>query len=69
MPGTNWHDMASYKIAVPPEAIAVSLTGIVGPMLEKLSAGIFESRKLAAMHDYLLPKLLSGQVRVEAAHG
>ena len=28
-----------------------------------------ESRKLAAMRDYLLPNLLSGEVRVEAAHG
>lgn len=64
MPRTNWRDMASYKIAVPPETIAASLTDIVGPMLELLSAGIFESRKLAAMRDYLLPKLLSGAVRV-----
>ena len=26
-------------------------------------------RKLAEVRDYLLPKLLSGQVRVEVAHG
>lgn len=69
MPRTNWRDMASYKIAIPPEAIAATFTGIDGPLLELLSAGIFESRKLAAMRDYLLPKLLSAQVRVEAARG
>jgi len=73
MPRTNWRDMASYTIAVPPEDIAATFTGIVGPTLELNSAGIFESRKLAEMRDYLLPKLLSGVVRFNlsdvGAHG
>lgn len=67
MPRTNYRDMASYKIAVPPETTAASFEDIVRPMLELLSAGIFESRTLAGMRDYLLPKLLSSEVRVRAA--
>lgn len=65
MPRTNWHDMASFKIAVPPDAAAAALTDIVAPMLALLTSGIFESRQLAAMRDYLLPKLLSDIVRVD----
>lgn len=64
MPRTNYRDMASYEIAIPPETTAASFADIVRPMLELLSAGIFESRTLAGMRDYLLPKLLSGAVRV-----
>jgi type I restriction enzyme S subunit len=67
MPRTNWRDMASFKIAVPPDAAAAALTDIVTPMLALLTSGIFESRQLAVTRDYLLPKLLSGEVRVRDA--
>jgi type I restriction enzyme S subunit len=66
MPRSNYRDMASYKVAIPPKAAAASLVHIVRPMLALLTAGIFEARKLAAMRDYLLPKLLKGEVRVGA---
>ncbi len=67
MPRTNWNDMAAYQIAMPPPALGAALTAIVGPMCDLIRSGIFEARKLAAMRDYLLPKLLSGQVRVADA--
>lgn len=69
MPRTNYRDMASYEIAVPPETIAASLTDIVRPMFDLLTAGIFESRQLAMLRDYLLPRLLRGRMSVEVAHG
>jgi len=37
-------------------------------LLELLLATADESSKLAAMRDYLLPKLLSGDLQVEAAY-
>lgn len=39
------------------------------PLFELLTACVKESAKLAEMRDYLLPRLLSGAVRVEAGHG
>jgi hypothetical protein len=36
----------------------------VGPMLDMIAASIHESRRLATLRDYLLPRLLSGRVRV-----
>lgn len=40
---------------------------VVNPMFDCIRGGIEESRKLAALRDYLLPKLLSGAVRVKEA--
>jgi hypothetical protein len=34
-----------------------------------VAANLEESADLAAMRDYLLPKLLSGQAQVEVTHG
>src|SRR5450756_831832 len=39
------------------------------PLFDLLTACVKENVQLAEMRDYLLPRLLSGRVRVEAAHG
>lgn len=67
MPRTNWRDMADYAIALPPESIAAAFNEPVSAMTELMVSGIFESRKLAQLRNYLLPKLLSGEVRVREA--
>lgn len=64
MPRTNWKDMAAFPVAVPQEPVAAAFERTVRPMLDLIKASIFESRKLAELRDYLLPKLLSGEVRV-----
>ena len=69
MPRTNWGDIARYVIPLPPELVANSFTNIVAPMIEAMVKGIFENHKLAELREYLLPRLLSGQVRVEVDHG
>lgn len=69
MPRTNWGDMARFVIPLPPEPLANSFTNIVAPMIEAMIKGIFENHKLAQLRDYLLPRLLRGQVRVEVDHG
>jgi type I restriction enzyme S subunit len=64
MPRTNWKDMAAFKTAFPPSKVVLAFQEQIGPMLDLITASIHESRRLAALRDYLLPKLLSGQVRV-----
>ncbi|MCK6485231.1 MAG: restriction endonuclease subunit S [Phycisphaerae bacterium] len=64
MPRTNWRDMARYVIAVPPDTVARAFNDLVSAMTTLLVSAIFESRKLAQLRDYLLPKLISGEVRV-----
>jgi type I restriction enzyme S subunit len=57
--------MGRYQIAVPPPAVLESFGGAVQPLFRLSSALSGESRKLTVLRDYLLPKLLSGQVPVE----
>jgi type I restriction enzyme S subunit len=67
MPRVSWSDIARYEIALPPEPVAAKLTGTIQPLVERIIANIHEFRTLAALRDALLPKLLSGEVRVKAA--
>jgi len=67
MPRTNWQDMARYQIALPPVSVAAAFTALVQPLVEHIIASIHESRTLAALRDTLLPKLLSGELRVKNA--
>ena len=64
MPRTNWKDMAAYGAAVPPLPVASAFQGQIEPMLHLITGSIHESRRLATLRDYLLPRLLSGRVRV-----
>jgi type I restriction enzyme S subunit len=56
--------MDHYYIAAPDELIAKSFSELVGPLFACIGAGKAESAKLATLRDYLLPRLLSGRVRV-----
>lgn len=64
MPRVSWSDIARYEIALPSEKVAGELTSKIQPLVERIIANIHESRTLAALRDALLPKLLSGAVRV-----
>lgn len=65
MPRTSWEYVRSFGIALPPKSLAAAFTLAVKPMIDRVIANIYESRKLAAVRDALLPKLLSGELRVE----
>ena len=65
MPRTNWKDMSKYEIVIPPEPVAASLNAIVQPMINSIHSRIHESRTLTTIRDALLPKLLSGEIRVQ----
>jgi len=67
MPRTNWSDISSFKVALPPRLIAAAFTRIIQPMLDRVHANLHQSRTLATLRDNLLPKLLSGELSVAAA--
>lgn len=58
-----------YMIAVSPGALAASFGTLVGPLFAKARANSEESATLAAMRDALLPKLISGEIRVKDIEG
>ncbi|MGK2897660.1 MAG: restriction endonuclease subunit S [Burkholderiaceae bacterium] len=69
VPTLNRNHVHSLPIVAPPETLlrAFEETCRVTFSLDQHSRS--ESEMLAAIRDYLLPKLLSGNVRVEAVHG
>jgi len=67
MPRSNWKDMSRYDVAVPSGEIAKSFSDLVRPMTEKMVIGIQESRTLATLRDTLLPRLMSGELRIREA--
>lgn len=67
MPRTSWNDMARFSIVIPSDALSDAYTGFVRPMVDRIIASIYEGRTLAGLRDALLPKLLSGELRVPVA--
>jgi len=56
-------------IVSPQSEVVSSFEMVVAPLFDVLLASLQESAKLAALRDYLLPRLLSGSVRVEHTDG
>lgn len=54
-------------LIVPPEPIMVGFTALVRPMFERIRANQEETRTLTALRDLLLPRLISGQLRLRDA--
>jgi type I restriction enzyme S subunit len=67
MPRASWEHISRYEVALPPIAVAAPLTSLISPMVDRIAAAIFESRTLSTIRDALLPKLVSGEVRVGEA--
>ena len=67
MPRTSWPMMSRYPLPIPAPALADRFQSVAAPMLEQIMANIHASRILAATRDALLPKLMSGELRVRDA--
>ena len=64
-PGINQRGVRGLPILMPTDDILSAFDDIASDITERIFAACHESRALAAMRDALLPKLLSGEVRVE----
>ncbi len=67
MPRTNWKDMSRYPIVLPDSEVLTIFTQHIKHIVNKLHANIHESNTLASLRDTLLPKLISGELRVPDA--
>lgn len=67
MPRTSWSDMARYQVVIPPKPLAEAFANQIRPIVDRIISSIHESCTLAALRDTLLPKLLSGEIRVRDA--
>lgn len=67
MPRVNWKDLADYPICIPPEALATNYSEIITPIILRMTENVLKSKTLATLRDTLLPRLISGQLRLPEA--
>ena len=67
MPRVSWKDLAEYAIAIPPSELASCFTDIVQPFFARITANVTKAQTLATLRDTLLPRLISGQLRLPEA--
>lgn len=64
MPRTSWQHIESFDIAIPEAPMLAAFNELVRPMFEKIYANIEEARTLAELRDTLLPRLISGKLKL-----
>ena len=67
MPRTSWSEMARYAAVIPPQNVAKAFSSHIRPVVDHIMATIHVSHTLAALRDTLLPKLISGELRIRDA--
>jgi type I restriction enzyme S subunit len=67
MPRTSWAKMEKYGLCIPADQAIQAYDQTTGPLFERIVDNIKESKSLALTRDLLLPRLLSGDVRVKDA--
>lgn len=60
-------DLRRLQVVVPSSAIEFEFDRLVGPIFNRFRAALFENHALVALRDFLLPKLMSGEIRVNEA--
>ncbi|MDX3908212.1 MAG: restriction endonuclease subunit S [Sphingobium sp.] len=57
-------DLKRLRVVVPSKAVEAAFDKLMTPIFQKLQAALLENRTLAETRDYLLPRLISGEVSV-----
>ena len=64
MPRTNWNDISKFDIILPPNDIVYSFEKSINSLFKRILVNIWESRLLGFLRNVLLPKLISGEIRM-----
>ncbi|PTQ77519.1 type I restriction enzyme S subunit [Nitrosomonas oligotropha] len=64
MPRTDWSTLKNYPIAIPDSYSIERFNNAVSSSLKKISSNLEQIANLETLRDTLLPKLISGEVRV-----
>ncbi len=67
IPGINQAEVKTLRLPIPPREVLSRFNEIVTPMMESILDRAVQSRTLASLRDTLLPKLISGELRIEDA--
>ena len=64
MPRTSWKAMKQYGLYLPPQQVAQAFQNLIQPLLDRIDTNIHENHTLAQTRDFLLPKLISGEISI-----
>lgn len=64
MPRAEWKSLRMYRFVIPPNDIAERFDNIISPIIDVMILNIRKNEKLKQIRDTLLPKLMSGEIRV-----
>ena len=67
MPRVNWKDLAAYPLIIPSADVADVFTATIQPLLNRMAANVHQAQTLSPLRDTLLPRLISGQLRLPEA--
>lgn len=67
MPRTDWETLKKYSILIPNQIKLNQFNELTLPSIEKITRNLDQILTLEKMRDTLLPKLMSGEVRVDYA--
>ena len=62
MPRTNWSDIASFEVSLPPTKIVEKFNEIFKPMASRMQANIMQSNTLIKIRNSLIPNLMTGKI-------
>ena len=67
MPRVNWKDLAAYPLIIPSADVADVFTATIQQLLNRMAANVHQAQTLSTLRDTLLPRLISGQLRLPEA--
>jgi type I restriction enzyme S subunit len=67
LPNLNTGILAAVPLVVPPETLVLGFDSVVAPMEQLISENNARSQTLAMIRDTLLPRLISGKLRLPEA--
>ena len=66
MPRANWEVMMKYLLILPPDPVLATFNETIYNVVSNIRNLAFRNRNLRQTRDLLLPKLISGEIDVEA---
>lgn len=67
MPRVSWQDLAQFPLVVPSKKVAALYTATVQPLFDQIVANTSHAETLRSVRDTLLPRLISGRLRLPEA--
>ena len=65
MPRTDWETLKQYPISLPDKVTILKFNAVVLPLISKITEHLAQIQTLEKLRDNLLPKLISGEIRIK----